>query len=79
MKVDRIVTRHMDWGAGVLRGIRSHGTLAHLAPRDVEAAIEHIRAAARLVERIQRERWKAKLAIAARSRRRGSSSRRRRS
>ena len=60
MKADRIVTRHMDWGAGVLRGIRSHGALAHLPPRDVEAAIEHISAAARLVERLQRESWKAR-------------------
>lgn len=55
MKVDRIVTRHMDWGAGVLRGIRSHGALAHLPPREVEAAIEHIQAAARFVERHQRQ------------------------
>ena len=59
VKVDRIVTRHMDWGVGVLRGIRSHGALAHLAPSEVEAAIEHIRGAARIVERIQRERWQA--------------------
>ena len=55
MRIERIVTRHMDWGAGVLRGIRSHPTLAHLAPRDVEAAIDHIRGAARLVERLQRK------------------------
>jgi hypothetical protein len=50
----------MDWGAGVLRGIRSHGSLAHLAPREVEAAIENIQRAARLVERLQRENAKAR-------------------
>lgn len=55
MRVDRIVTRHMDWGVGVLRGIRSLPALAHLAPREVEAAIEHIRGAARLVERLQKK------------------------
>lgn len=55
MRIDRIDTRPMDWGVGVLRGIRSHPTLAHLAPRDVEAAIDHIRGAARLVERLQRK------------------------
>ena len=62
MKVERIVTRHMDWGAGVLRGVRSHGALAHLPPHEVDAAIEHIQAAARFVERHQRQIFKQKIA-----------------
>jgi hypothetical protein len=45
----------MDWGVGVLRGIRSHGALAHIAPRDIEAAIANISGAARLVDRLQRD------------------------
>ena len=61
MKVERIVTRHMDWGAGVLRGVRSHGSLAHLPPHEVDAAIEHIQAAARFVERHQLQISKQKI------------------
>lgn len=69
MRIDRIVTRHMDWGAGVLKGIRSHAALAHLAPRDVEAAIANIQGAARAIERQQRELFRKKTAQAARRRR----------
>jgi hypothetical protein len=60
VKVENIDTRNIDIGVGVLRG-----TIAKLKlpPRDaqqVEAAIVHIRGAARLVERIQLQIWKTR-------------------
>lgn len=54
MRVDRIDACCMDFGVGVLRGVLSRPELAHLDKRQVEAAIDNIRAAARLVDRIQR-------------------------
>ena len=52
--IDHIDARSMDHGVGVLRGVLSKIELRD--PGAVEAAIEHIRAAARLVERLQRQR-----------------------
>ena len=61
MRVDRIEPHCMDFGVGVLRGVLSLPELAHLDKQQVEAAIENIRAAARLVDRMHRDsRRKAK-------------------
>ena len=60
MRIENINTRRIDHGVGVLRGVLSRPELALIAPREVEAAIEHIRGAARLVERLQRQRARLK-------------------
>jgi hypothetical protein len=54
MKTEYIVTRHMDHGIGVLCGMLSRADLSPVDVEAIELAIEHIRAAARLVERFQR-------------------------
>ena len=56
MKADDIETRFIDYGVGVLRGVLARGELTPTFEADVEVAIEHIRGAARLIERLQRER-----------------------
>lgn len=43
----------IDFSVGVLRGILSRVDLDPVAIREIELAIPHVRAAARLVERIQ--------------------------
>lgn len=65
VRIDRIATSCMDFGTGVLRGVLSRPELAHLDKQQVEDAIDNIRAAARFVDRYQRE----KARRAARSRR----------
>jgi hypothetical protein len=52
-RLKQINTRHMDHGVGVLRGVLAKIEFRH--SEDVEAAIEHIRAAARLIEKLQRQ------------------------
>jgi len=55
VKAGQIETRHIDFGVGVLRGVLSRPELSGLlTPQEIEASIEHTRAAARLVERLQR-------------------------
>ena len=55
VRIDRIAARCMDFGAGILRGALSRPELAHLDKQQVEDAIDNIRAAARFVDRYQRE------------------------
>jgi hypothetical protein len=55
VKIEQIDARRMSHGVGVLRGVLSRPDVAIAAPDEVEAAIDHIRAAARLVERLQRQ------------------------
>lgn len=55
VRIDRIATGCMDFGTGVLRGVLSRPELAHLDKQQVEDAIDNIRAAARFVDRYQRE------------------------
>ena len=62
VKIDRIVTGCMDFGAGVLRGVLSRPELAHLDKQQVEDAIDNIRAAARFVDRYHREEARKKRA-----------------
>ena len=57
VRIDRIEARCMDFGVGVLRGALSRPELAHLDKQQVEDAIDSIRAAARFVERYQRQSW----------------------
>lgn len=55
MKTDRIETRHIDFGVGVLRGVLSRPELRGLlTPNELEVAIEHTRAAARFIESHQK-------------------------
>lgn len=61
MKLDRVETRHLDFGVGVLRGVLSGGDIKNVPPGDVELVLEHIHRAARLVDRLQREAWREKL------------------
>ncbi|HSX23357.1 MAG TPA: hypothetical protein VLE97_11340 [Gaiellaceae bacterium] len=56
MKLDRIDVASMDFGVGVLRGAVSVVQPLRDEPGQVELAIEHIRAAARLIERLQKRR-----------------------
>lgn len=60
VKIDRIATGCMDFGAGVLCGVLSRPELAHLDKQQVEDAIDNIRAAARFVDRYHRETARAK-------------------
>ena len=69
VKIDRIATGFMDFGAGVLRGALSRPELAHLDKQQVEDAIDNIRAAARFVDRYQREGARKKRVIRTRRRR----------
>lgn len=56
MKAGQIETQHINFGVGVLRGVLSRPEPSGLlTPQEIEAAIEHTRAAARLVERLQRK------------------------
>jgi len=55
VRAEQIETRRINYGVGVLRGVLSRPELMLVATREIEAAIEHIRGAARLVERLQRE------------------------
>lgn len=70
VRIARIEARCMDFGVGVLRGALSRPELAHLDKQQVEAAIDNIRAAARFVERYQREIWKTRSKAQRRRRRR---------
>lgn len=53
MRVDRIDVASVDWAVGVLRGVLGTTIVPELADK-IEAAIPHVRAAARYVERSQR-------------------------
>lgn len=53
--IDRIDVARLDFGVGVLRGALSVVQPLRDKPEQVELAIEHIRAAARLIEKLQRE------------------------
>lgn len=70
MKIEHIDTRSIDHGVGVLRGMLSRPDLKPLAPGEIELAITHIRGAARLVERLQRQIWKTRSTGQRRRRRR---------
>jgi hypothetical protein len=56
VRVDRIDTRRVDFGVGVLRGVLSRPdlNLTMTATDEIELAIEHVRAAARQIENLQR-------------------------
>jgi hypothetical protein len=54
--IDRIDVASLDFGVGVLRGAVSLLKPLRDKPDQVEAAIEHVRRAARLIEKLQRER-----------------------
>ena len=55
VRIDRIAASCMDFGTGVLRGVLSRPEMAHLDKQQVEDAIDNIRAAARFIDRYQRE------------------------
>lgn len=52
-RLDRIDTRQIDFGVGVLRGVLSHPGFSSASPK-IEEAVEHIRRAARAIERMQK-------------------------
>lgn len=59
MQIDKINSGHIDYGVGLLRGV-THFKGRQLEVNDqlvanIETIIDHIRAAARLVDRVQRQ------------------------
>jgi hypothetical protein len=73
MKTEYIDTRAIDYGVGVLRGVLSRPELAHMDQRPIELSIAHMRGAARLIERLQRQLDKERRVSVVLGRRRGGS------
>ena len=55
-QIDRINVSQIDFGVGVLRGVLSRPDFNLRELQQVEDAIEHIRSAARAIERLQKRR-----------------------
>ena len=66
MKLDAIDTRKIDYAVGVLRGVLSSDLRMQLDDElraNLEDCIEHVRAAARTVERMRAHRERAREAL----------------
>lgn len=60
MQINKINPGHVDFAVGVLRGVTHFKGKQVIVTEDlaanIEAVIDHVRAAARLVDRVQRQR-----------------------
>ena len=53
--LDRIDVTKIDFGVGILRGVLSRTDLALVDAHELEAVIQNLRGAARIIERLQKQ------------------------
>jgi hypothetical protein len=63
MKLDAFHPGHIDFAVGVLRGVASSPIISAELRANIEATIPHVRGAARLVERLQRDQVRRQPAV----------------